>query len=225
MRVAGEETAVVHGHEPGSAGRLFPRAATAVAVWHLLRVAALWVLIGAALFWAWLTWGDPDPWTAWACGVVAVQFAVPAYSVTGLGQRLGRRSMTRGQLELGWACVLTLTITTTLVAALVLRQVEGTSPPLADLVVSTVFPALVATAGLVTLPRLWHLGTWWGAVVSIALILITLALMAVSVWLVMGAPEWLAPALWIGSVAALTLAAYQFSRVSMANMHAISDSS
>lgn len=210
-------------HEPNPPSAGFPRAETATVLWAMLRIALLWLVIGTGLLWAMLTWGDPDPWLAWACGVVAVNFAVPAYSVTGLGQRLGRRSMTRGQLGLGWACVVALTIGVTLAVALLLRQMQGNSPPFTDLVVSAIFPALVGTACLLTLPRLWHLGMWWGAAVSIPLIVITLGLMALAVWPVMGAPDWVAPALWAGSLAALVLALYQLSRVSMKNMSSIAD--
>lgn len=209
------------GVEERSGAALAP-AATGAVLWHLLRISVLWVGFGVAAFWGWLTWGDvDDPWLAWACGVLAMHFAVPAYSVTGLGRRLGRHTMTRGQLSLGWACLLVLTISVTLVVALVLGWTHEGAPPLADLVVSTVFPALVSTACLVTLPRLWHLGAGWGAVVSILLIVITLGLMGLAVWQVMAAPAWLSPVLWAGSAVALIVVSVQLSRVSMENMSSI----
>lgn len=198
-------------------------AATSAVLWHMLRVAVLWVVFGAGLIWAWVTWDDVEPWTAWISGVVAMHIAVPAYSLTGLGKRLGRRAMTRTQLVMGGSSLLVLTIGATLVLALVLRAAEPQSPSVLTLVVCTVFPALVFAACLVTLPRLWHLGMARGAVVSILLILGAVLLSLLAVWQISGGPDWLMPAMWVGSAMAFLLAVYQVVHVPMENMNSIQE--
>lgn len=201
----------------------FPRASTGAVLWHLLRVAVVWLALAVAGCWAALRLSDVDPWLLWGAALVAAHLAVPAYSLTGFGRRLGRRSAGRGQVVLGWFLVAVLTSAVVLGGGLALHATQPTSPPLADVLLASFYPAPVVAAGLLTLLRLWHLGPIRGAAVSILLIVLMLALMMAATWLVMGAAARLVPAMVTVAVVCLALAVWQATRVPEQRLTSIVD--